>query len=429
MENIIYSPSGIISIRINEDKMSAWMYVHKSDKIIDEQEILDLIMESGITNGFEEAIEWMAKNGYNKDYDKPFPVAICTAVASVDNIEIHFSKKNTYNPEARWNIRDFQNWTLVEKGAILANVSFEKMNTSDAVQNIFGEQATSTGSPNLLAGFIGQNVSLDEDGQNVIADITGYPYIDKDNKINVVNHLIYKGDIKLSKMPVTLAAALTVEGSINKANLFVMSDLYVKGSIYNSDIYTEGNLTIEGDIVDCQAAGVVTAENLKAKNIKNSLVMCRGELQFDNYITSSRVIAEKKISGNPERSVIEGSQVMTSGSVEVSTAGNVEGAETEIEITISPFIKERMNQMNRNIMKLKQSASSNPEKIEQLHKKSAKLEESFASDLNNFFNTKDTPPRHVRVHDELFKGVYVRILKKAYQIKQNQVSAEFIEED
>ncbi len=428
MENTIYSPSGNISIRINDDKMSAWMYVHKSDKIIDEQEILDLIMEAGVTNGFEEAIQWMAENGYNKDYEKPFPVAICKAPASIDIIETHFNRKYSYNPDEKWNIRDFQNWTLVEKDAILADIPFEKINAAEAVYNILGELTTSVASAETLTNYLGQNVSLDREGQRIVSDIIGYPYVDKEGKINVVNHLVYKGDIKLSKMPVTLAAALTVEGSINKANLFIMSDLHVKGGIYNSDIYAEGDMTVEGDIIDCQAAGVVTAENLKVQNIKNSLVMCRGELSFDNYITGSRVIAEKKITGNPEKSVIEGSQIMTGGSVEISSAGSVDGAETEIEVTISPFIKERMNQMNRNLNKLKENSSANPDKIEQMHKKFVKLEEGFAAELDKFLNKKDYEPRHIRIYDELFKGVYIRILKKAYQIKQNQVSAEFVEE-
>ncbi|MFO7660084.1 MAG: FapA family protein, partial [Candidatus Cloacimonadaceae bacterium] len=402
MENTIYSPSGNISLRINDDKMSAWMYVHKSDKIIDEREILDLILEAGITNGFEEAIQWMAENGYNKDYEKPFPVAICKASASIENIEIHFNRKYSYSPDEKWNIRDFQNWTLVEKDTILADIPFEKINASEAVHNIFGELTTNVASAEALSGYLGQNVSLDQESQRIVSDIIGYPFVDKDNKINVVNNLVYKGDIKLSKMPVTLAASLTVEGSINKANLFIMSDLYVKGSIYNSDIYAEGELTIEGDIVDCQAAGVVTSENLKVKNIKNSLVMCRGELSFDNYITGSRVIAEKKIIGNPENSVIDGSQVMTSGSVDISSAGSVEGNETEIEVTISPFIKERMNQMNRNLNKLKENSAANPDKIEQMRKKFIKLEEGFAAELDKFLNTSDYEPRHIRIHDELF---------------------------
>jgi len=429
MENTIFSPSGNISIRINEDKMSAWMYVHKSDNIIDEQEILDLIKESGITDGFDEAIEWMAENGYNKDYEKPFPVAICKPAAGNENIDVHFNSERAYNPAKNWNIKDFQNWALVEQGAILANVSFNALNASESVKNIFGELTTYQASSNQLARYLGQNVSLDADGRNIVSDITGYPYIDVENKINVVNHLIYNGDIKLSKIPVTLAASLTVEGSISKVNLFVMSDLHVKGNIYGSDIYAEGSLTVEGDIIDCQAAGVVASENLKVQNIKNSLVMCKGELLFENYITGSRVIAEKQIKGNPENSLIDGSQVMTSGSVDISTAGCVEGTESEIEITISPFIKERMNQLSRNLKELKEKQSANPDRIEQLSKNITKLEENLANEIDNFLSNKDTLQRYIRIHDELFTGVYIRILKKSYQIKQNQVSSEFMEEE
>ncbi|MBM4400155.1 MAG: hypothetical protein FJ041_07515, partial [Candidatus Cloacimonetes bacterium] len=61
MDNVIFSPSGNVSIQISEDRMSAWMTIHKSGKVLDENEILELIKTTGICYGQEDAFAWMAE--------------------------------------------------------------------------------------------------------------------------------------------------------------------------------------------------------------------------------------------------------------------------------------------------------------------------------------------------------------------------------
>lgn len=428
MENIIYSPSKNISIRINEDKMSAWMYIHKSDKIIDEKEILDLIDNSGIINGFDEALEWMSENGYDKDFEKPFPVAICKSAVAELSIDYHFDKSQTYNPETEWSFQDIQNWYYAEKGTVLADLSFSGEQTNNNVYDIFGEVTSDQSSTNKLSEFLGKNVTLDINNKRILAEVRGYPYFDSNNKLNIIDTLTYNGDINSVKIPSTLATSLIVNGSILKSHITTQNDITVNGNIIASEIYTDGNLICTGDIIDCQTMGVVVIEDSKVNSITNSLFISKGLLTFEKTINCSRIIAEKGVLGNEETSLIVGSQVLTSGFVDVSSIGNIEAEESEIEITICPFVKERLKQMNRTLSFLKENPKVNAEKISQFTNKLNNLEDNLDSEMNEFFNSQDNKNRMVKIRRDLFKGIYIRILKKSFFVKHHQTNIEYNED-
>ncbi len=428
MENIIYSPSKSISIRINEDKMSAWMYIHKSDKIIDEKEIINLIDNSGIVNGFEEALEWMSENGFDKDFEKPFPIAICKSSVSEIIIKYHFEKSQTYDPQSEWSFQDIKNWFYSEKGTVLADLNYSGNDIKSNMRNIFGELVSDQSSASKFTEYLGKNVTLDIDNKRILSEIRGYPYIDNENKLNVTDNIIYNGDIDSVKSQSNLAASITINGSIRKSHFTTANDIIVNGNIIASEVYTEGNLTCSGDIIDCQTTGVVVIKDTLTNSIINSLFVSQGLLTFDNTINCSRIIAEKGIKGNEENSSIIGSQVLTSSFVDVCSIGNVEGVESEIEITMCPYAKERLRQMNKTLLKIKEHPNGNSDKIAQFNSKLFSLEESLAEEMDEFLNSQDIVNRFVKIRMDLFKGIYIRILKKSFYVKHNQANIEFNED-
>jgi uncharacterized protein (DUF342 family) len=425
MENIIYSPSGRVSIRINDDKMSAWMYIHKSIEMIDENEILEIIKDAGICNGFDEAQEWMSTNGYNKDFEKPFPIAICKTALNKEELTYKFDTVNTYNPQRDWNIREILKWTYIEKGTNLAELSLNLFNDGGSVYNIFGELTSDVASAFPLSDYLGNNVSLDTDNRKLIAEVSGYPYLDNENRINVTNHLDYKGDIVMTKLPNTIMTSLTIDGSISKSHISIGGNLLVKGNIVGSDVVSDGNVFVEGSIIDCQSNGVVVSQDLHVKSISSSLVLCKGQISFETTINNSRVVAEKMILGDPELSLIKGSQVLTGGTIDIADAGDEEGNEAELESTISPFTKERIRQINKLIAGLMENVEVNKDKIEALNYKKQNLEEELAVELEEYLNNPSTFPKCIKIRNGLFKGVYLRVMKDSWQIKTTQSNVEY----
>lgn len=429
MENIIYSPTGNISLRINEDKMSAWMYVHKSNCIIDEYEILNMIDDAGIVNGFDEALEWIAQNGFNKDFDKPFPVAICKTTMNKESINILFDKNLTYSSDKPISLKDIQFWKAVEPGEALAEMSENMFEDGNSIYNIFGEPAVSVSRKAFLTSYLGDNVSIDSDGKNIVSDVTGFPYLNSDNKISVIDKLIYTGDIKFQKLAFTIPISMEIEGTISKSLIGVHKNLILKGDINNSDVYVDGDLDISGEITNCQGTGIIVNKDLSVNNILNSLVICKGNIRFENSIYNSRVIANKGIFGNPESSSITTSQVMSGDSIDVSSIGDENKSESEIEISISPYIKERITQMQKTLSAFGSSALTSEDKIEQVNKKVSLLEEEMARDMNTYLSNTEgkNNTKYVKIRDELYKGVYIRILSKSIKVKQNQSNIEYTE--
>ncbi|MDZ4182139.1 MAG: hypothetical protein U1B83_04615, partial [Candidatus Cloacimonadaceae bacterium] len=80
MTEIISNKHGNLILEIKEDRMSAWLTIKPSGRLIDEREIIEMIDNAGIKTGFDEALKYSRVNGLEKEYDTPFPIAVCTAV-------------------------------------------------------------------------------------------------------------------------------------------------------------------------------------------------------------------------------------------------------------------------------------------------------------------------------------------------------------
>lgn len=429
MDNVIYSPSGSVSIQISEDKMSAWMTIHKTGKIIDENEVLELIKNVGICYGQDEALAWMAENGFDKDYEKPFPIAICKPSKSHSSLNYHFDCNLTYNPDAEWSWEDVRTWTFIQKDALLADLSINLFDEGGSIYNVVGELITSSSETIDLTQFIGANVYHDKANNSLNALVTGYPYINSEGKLCVIDELHYSKDIQGMDAPILLATSLTVEGSILGVKLSILKDLLVKGDIKNSEVYVEGNLEVSGNISECIPAGITVLNDIKVKSIFNSLVNCQGSLDFESMLLGSKVIADKQIVGNPHLSSVIGCHVQTNGFIDIGTAGDRDATQTELEITISPYIKERITHLTKVIIKLKENPETNAEQIEQIEDKLKGLEASLSDNLTQYLSEVDIPPRYIKTHSEIFKGVFIRVLKRAFTVKANQSSAVFYEED
>lgn len=427
MDNIIYSPSGIVSLQISEDKMSAWIVINRSEKIVNEQEIMDLIDSAGICYGFDEALAWIAEQGFEKDFDKPFPIAMCKPSMGQQKLNILFDDVNTYNPELAWSLAEIRLWTFVQQGAVLADLSYNLFSEGGSIYNVLGEITKLEGTAFDLLTLAGDNVFYDAEHHCLASNVTGYPYKSGDGRLHVIDSLEYHGDIRDVTDPVILAASVTINGSVYNSKLTIMKDVHITGNVESTEIYTEGNLTVEGDIVTSQNSGIVVMKNLSVQNIFSSIVTCKGRLTFHNDISGSKVIGEQSIIGNPDFSSIVGSQIQTSGYIETAIAGNASGLDTELEVCISPYTKERMTQMTKVLVRLKDYPEQNADRIEEINRELQQMEVTLSDDLNRYLNRDNSAERYIKVHRELHHGVYIRILKKSFTIKSRQSYSEFTE--
>jgi len=76
MSKILTNPGGNIILELKDDRLSAWLTIKRENRLIDEKDILDLVEQAGIKNGFEEAQRYMRKHSMEKDFDIPFHLAM-----------------------------------------------------------------------------------------------------------------------------------------------------------------------------------------------------------------------------------------------------------------------------------------------------------------------------------------------------------------
>ncbi len=426
MSNILISKSGLVTLQISEDKLSAWLEIKKHAQLLDEQEILDLIEESRIRYGFEEALHWMVKESFEKDFNKPFPIAMAKHSAATPQLNYHFDTENIYHPQRAWTFEELQSWSYVEKGAVLADYTLNLFSDGGSIYNIFGEIASLSSETPDLGRFAGRNVINDRDQNRLIAAKTGYPYLE-DEKICILDNLEYPQDLANITTPLNLACSIHIKGSVRNSQLLVLKDVTIEGNLEASGIYTEGDLIVKGCIRDCNMTEITVLGDLKVHGIDNSRVICNGNLSFESSITNSKVIAERSVVGNPDLSNISNSHVHSAGFMEISSAGNPDKPQTELEITISPFIKERMNQLTKILVKLKENQVENQDAILCTKDELTDLETRLSEDISSHLKEAGQIPHYIRIFHDIYPGTYLRVLKSAQQIKKHQANGEYME--
>jgi len=418
--------SGKVLIEVSDDELTAMMTIFPSGKMIDEQEILDLIESSGIKYGFEEALHKSIKESIQKDFGIPFPIAICKPNTQKGSLNYYFNTQLD-NP------RDvdplsLESLTCITSGTVLADYSLSIFENESSVYNVFGAMQEGLHlDAEHIRSLAGEGVFFDEQHNRLIAAIDGYPYMDEHGIISVIREITITGDVinKTIRIPVSLR----IGGDIQSSNLFVGGDLFVVGSINTSRIRCEGNLFVEKNIVDCRESYLQIIGEVECKSLQRSKLITMGKLCFSNELSNCQLIVEKGIKGWGFDSTIHSGNIQSSGSIECGIIGNPDGTSTEIEITISAYLKNLLLIRTREVVKLRQDSEAPIEQIDELNQEIKLLEERLDIAMSDFLTAQREEKLMVSAEQSIFPNTNIRILKHSYQIKQIQQNAQYLEKD
>ena len=127
MNKILTNLAGTLRLELRDDRLSAWLTIRSHGRLIDEQYILDLIEEAGIKTGFEEADRYMRKHGLEKDFDIPFPIAMCDRVKGESKLNYFFDLNIAKN---------FTGRVRPEELARLTSVSYTHLRAHETVLDL-----------------------------------------------------------------------------------------------------------------------------------------------------------------------------------------------------------------------------------------------------------------------------------------------------
>ncbi len=429
MSEIFTDPDGLIALQIRDD--GAWMTLSSGDRMIGEQAILDLIEQAGIVEGFERARDYMDVHDLIRNFGEPFPVALHQMPTQPQvEFSLLFDEDKCIDPD-NYMLTELDGLEKAEPGKPLAHLFVTRSGSPG--RDIFGESIEPTmGDRDVLESRIGENVLFDADQSQIKADSAGYPYIDAEGRVCVKSEFVIEGDIDLNQDDFKLFASLTVNGNVqDKINIELTGNLEVNGDIVDSTIRAGGDVKVYGDIINCQEVGIISYGSIEFENAENALLMAKKRIRFTEHANFCKLIGEKEVQGDPEKSSIVGGMVHCGGDVEVAVLGSTGAIGTEVEITISPFIKEEMLGLTKKLSELRESGQTDFEKIGQVESKLEELENQLEEEINRTLLSDETKPKHIVAYKKVFPGTYIRILKKSITITEeyDKISFSLIEGD
>lgn len=428
MSKILTNPAGNIKLELRDDKLSAWLTILDENRLTDEQDILDLIEQAGIKNGFEEALKYMRKHGMEKEYNAAFPIAMCNRVQGETKLGYYFDLEQAKHFDGKVRLEELSELTCLEPGTVLADYSGNIFERQGSIYDIYGDMLHDDGfDPDTMDQIKGGNVSFDPAKRQFVADCAGFPSVDGDGRISIVDRLTLSGDFVQLSDAILSPVALEIFGKVEFVSIKAAGDVYIDGNLRNSEVYCEGDLNVDGDILSCREPGLEVLGNIRCSTLLSSKVLCRGRIDFVRSFLNCEAIADGGV--NSDEGTLSGGHVECCGDITLGRLGDPRGNPTELEITISPYHKAVLMRMTKEMIRLKQDLTGNADAILELGDRIRICEMELDRELNNYLKRPQDEKLRLLVRHEVFPPVQIRILKHEYTIKKNQTHLELVEKD
>ena len=418
MNDTFTNKLGNLSIKISKDKLSAWLTIKKTGRLIDEQEILDIIDAAGIKYGFEDALRHNRKHNLQRDFDQPFAIAMCKASAANQAIKHYFDLEAAKSFSVHTSCDQIKQLSCLEAGTVLADLYENIFERDGSIYNVLGEMIrfddrTMQENQNLA----GENVSFDPSKGRFISNKAGYVSMDSDGRIHIHDELFIQDDL-IGVQDLRLPVSLQVKGRVEQSSIMVGGNLSIEGSIKGSHIYCGGELHVSGQIGSCRSPGVEALGSLECEAISGSRVLCKQVLRCAK-IENSEVVGEAAVllfsSANISNSTVQSSTLIQADSIGDERLTNF----CQLEITISPYFKTLLMQLTKDLVHAKQQGAL--DEAQKISERINSIEKQLDAELNSFLTDEQREPAKVKISGSILPQLKVRVLKHSYEIQQAQI--------
>lgn len=426
MSRQLTNPNGNIVLEISDDSYNAYLCIKNNEDFMNEKELLDLIEESGIVFGIDEAVTFLNENGIKKQVEVPFPFA-CGQKPREPEVEFSplFDQNQCYHSTIGNQFYLLPNLIKIRKGEPLAHLFVTKPSKTGI--NIFGEDVIPESSENnVINDYLGENVEYSMDRGQIIAQKSGYPWIDDLSRIHVKSDFIIEQDLDMANDSFKLFGNLIVKGKIcDKVQINIDGDLTVEGNIEDASVNVSGDIVVNGEITGCKQPGIIADGDISYISAENSRIACGGKISFTKNTHFCRLMAEKGVFGDEENSNLVGGIIQSGEHIEAAVIGSNSMINTETEISISPFTKEKMLLLTKQIMKMREIGQTDSEEFIQLSENLQELETKLEDEINKTLKNEEQLPKHIMIFKKIYPGVYIRILKKSINVTEEQSTVSY----
>ena len=380
-----------IILEISEDSLSAYLTIKESGKFINESEILDILKKAGIKKGLNRAREFLNLNLIKKEFDKPFLIAHRADIEDMD-ISYLFDMGRSYDPVNFISVFELSDLEVVKKDGALAQMKFSDSEGKETLYDIFGNEIDlKEVQSHSINNFLGKNVYFSPEKNQILAEMSGYPYVDSQKKINV------ESDFELNE-------------SFSKVSLDIKGNFIINGNINQSKIDVDGNLKVNGNIKNCLKDGLFVNGDVEFESAENSKIACKGKMIFNKNTSFCVLSSNEEIIGGEDSSLI-GGLTQSGKSIEIANIGSPFSVPTEVEITIAPYLKERMINLTGTIKGLKKNNKADIDKVSEISENIKNFEKEIEDKMDLYLRG-GVEEYYVKAREKVFADTRIRILNK-----------------
>ena len=232
MNKTFTNKSGNVLLELRQESSSAWLTIKRSGRLVNEKDILDLIEEAGLKSGFDEALQLIRERGIEKDFDKPFPIAVCTKEEGKKEATLNyrFDPNAIVGDASELDLAVLSKSIYVNEGDIVASYSDNLFERDGSIYDIFGELITPPEVDEEAAlKLAGSHIRYQS--HDYVAARTGYPYLDKDGRICILDSLKLDSSQVPSGQFLRSPVSLEITGDLSQVNIACLKAMTIHGSI------------------------------------------------------------------------------------------------------------------------------------------------------------------------------------------------------
>ncbi len=402
-----------IIIEVTDNRLCATMTIKRDGGVIEQDEIISLINQAGISNGFISSIDQEGE----KESNHSFKIAEVKPIDTEINFELYYKSDELYYPKTPLNEANIFRLVYVQKGSAIGKISFDEDMLSR--KDVYGNYLLSSeGRNRIIEKYKGENLDFDFNTKEYIAMINGYLSLDSSGKYSITNHLYIKHDINRDYGNIYILGNLTVQGEIqNVRHIRVIGELTVEGNVSQSNLYAEQGIIIKGNLENCNSGGVSSPKSIICSNIKNSKVFSGEDLFVKGDVYNSRLVGENSIQID-ERAEVVISDLQSSRYIKVSNVKNEEDRVSDLQISVSPYTKEQLMILTRELVYFNENDSEN-EKVSIIKKEIKLLEETLSSKVEEAIELDNNDALMIETTGQICQGVKLKILKESMIVSDN----------
>lgn len=214
-------------------------------------------------------------------------------------------------------------------------------------ENVLGERIAPAEVRGETLKF-GHNIELSKDKTMLTAMVDGHVEL-VEGSVFVSNELVVE-NVDTATGNIEYEGNVQVNGNVaTNFEVKAKGDIVVKGVVEGAKLIADGNIIIARGMNGMGRGTLQAGGNIVSKFLENVTAQAEGYVASES-ILHSRVTAGGEINVDGRRGFITGGKVTATGTVNVKTLGSEMGADTIVEVGADPKIKERINELQKQIM-------------------------------------------------------------------------------